>query len=91
MSWAALIKKVYEVDPLRCPDCGGEMKVISFIDKCQADIVEKILRHCEFWKACPELVEGMRRRGRLLKNIQLQRVSRIMVIAILSESAFSVI
>ena len=23
MSWAALIKKVYEADPLRCPACGG--------------------------------------------------------------------
>ena len=21
--WAALIKKVYEVDPLKCPRCGG--------------------------------------------------------------------
>ncbi len=50
MSWAALIRKVYEVDPLRCPECGGEMKIISFIDKCQADVVEKILRHCELWK-----------------------------------------
>jgi len=50
MSWSALIRKVYEVDPLRCPDCGGEMKVISFIDKCQADVVEKILRHCGLWK-----------------------------------------
>jgi len=50
MNWAALIKKVYEVDPLRCPECGGEMKVISFIDKCQADVVEKILRHCGLWQ-----------------------------------------
>ncbi len=31
------------------------MKIISFIDKCQADVVEKILRHCRLWKACPEL------------------------------------
>lgn len=30
--WAALIKRVYEVDPLRCPKCGGEMRVIAFID-----------------------------------------------------------
>ncbi|MGQ9853611.1 MAG: hypothetical protein ACUVTG_09445 [Candidatus Oleimicrobiaceae bacterium] len=42
MSWAALIRKVYEVDPLRCPECGGEMKVVSFIEKCQAEVVEKI-------------------------------------------------
>ena len=27
--WAALIKKVYEVDPLVCPVCGGAMKFIG--------------------------------------------------------------
>jgi len=27
--WAALIKKVYEVDPLVCPDCGGTMNLIG--------------------------------------------------------------
>ena len=26
-SWAALIKKVFEVDPLICPRCGEKMKV----------------------------------------------------------------
>jgi len=50
MSWAALIKKVYEVDPLRCPGCGGEMKIVSFIEKCQPAVVEKILRHGGLWK-----------------------------------------
>ena len=28
MTWAALIKCVYEVDPLKCPKCGGQMKII---------------------------------------------------------------
>lgn len=32
MNWAALIKKVYEADPLRCPACGAAMQIISFID-----------------------------------------------------------
>jgi hypothetical protein len=27
--WTALIKRVYEVDPLVCPKCGGEMRVIA--------------------------------------------------------------
>ena len=31
-TWAMLIKRVYEVDPLCCPECGGEMKVVSFIE-----------------------------------------------------------
>jgi hypothetical protein len=29
--WRELIRKVYEVDPLICPACGTEMKVIAFI------------------------------------------------------------
>ncbi len=30
-TWARLILKIFEVDPLRCEKCGGEMKVIAFI------------------------------------------------------------
>ena len=30
-SWARLISKVYEVDPLLCPKCGGEMEIAKFI------------------------------------------------------------
>ena len=44
--WAALIKKVYEVDPLSCPKCGAEMKIISFIERDQSEVIEQILRHC---------------------------------------------
>ena len=29
--WAAMIRKVYEVDPMVCPKCGGQMKVVAFI------------------------------------------------------------
>jgi len=50
MTWAALIKSVYEVDPLQCPNCGGRMKIISFIEKCQPAVIEKILKHCGMWK-----------------------------------------
>ena len=50
MTWAALIKSVYEVDPLQCPNCGGKMKIISFIEKCQPAVIERILRHCGMWK-----------------------------------------
>ncbi len=42
-SWARLIKRVYEVDPLLCPSCDSEMKVIAFIT--EHDVVDAILRH----------------------------------------------
>jgi hypothetical protein len=31
-TWARLIHKVYEVDPLECPRCKGPMRVIELID-----------------------------------------------------------
>ena len=48
-----LIKRVYEVDPLTCPECGGRMKVISFIEPPQGAVIERILRHCGLWQAEP--------------------------------------
>jgi len=42
-SWAQLIKRVYEVDPLVCPSCGGEMRIIAFI--VDHGVVDQILRH----------------------------------------------
>jgi hypothetical protein len=50
ITWAALIKAVYEVDPLKCPSCGGAMKIVGFIEKRQTDAIQKILRHCGLWK-----------------------------------------
>jgi hypothetical protein len=44
-SWARLIKRIYEVDPLLCPSCGGAMKVIAFIT--EHEVVDAILRHLE--------------------------------------------
>ena len=32
LGWVGVIRKVYEVDPLICLTCGGEMKVISLIE-----------------------------------------------------------
>ena len=48
--WAALIKQVYESDPLLCPKCGSEMKIIAFIERHQTEVIEKILRHCGLWE-----------------------------------------
>jgi hypothetical protein len=50
-AWAMLIKRVYEVDALACPQCGGRMKVVAFIEPPQTDVIEAILRHCGLWHA----------------------------------------
>ena len=31
LSWARLIKRVYEVDPLLCPYCGAERSIVAFV------------------------------------------------------------
>ena len=46
-----LIKRVYEVDPLSCPQCGGQMKVVAFLEPPQGDVIEEILKHCGLWQA----------------------------------------
>jgi putative transposase len=32
------------------PDCGGAMKIISFIERRQTDVIQRILRHCGLWQ-----------------------------------------
>jgi len=46
-NWARLIQKIYEVDPLVCPKCQGQMRIISFIE--ELDVIEKILHHLVLW------------------------------------------
>ncbi len=46
--WAQLIQKVFEIDPLTCPVCGGTMKLISIIH--ERDIIRKILEHLNLWE-----------------------------------------
>jgi hypothetical protein len=41
--WREMIKQVYEVDPLICPTCGSEMKVIAFITN--YEVIDKIIDH----------------------------------------------
>jgi len=41
--WAEMIKKVYEIDPLVCPKCGGTMRIVSFIK--DHKVIDKIIDH----------------------------------------------
>jgi hypothetical protein len=40
-SWASCIKLVYEINPIECPECKGQMKIIAFINNRRE--IEKIL------------------------------------------------
>ena len=42
-TWARLIRKVYEADPLECPKCKGPMRVIALIEN--PAIIQRILEH----------------------------------------------
>ncbi|MEA2005939.1 MAG: transposase [Acidobacteriota bacterium] len=41
--WAEMIRKVYEIDPLICPKCGGTMRIVSFIE--DHKVIDKIIAH----------------------------------------------
>jgi hypothetical protein len=51
--WAALIRHIYQADPLLCPKCGGTMKIIAFIEAHQPDLIRKILEHRGLWHDPP--------------------------------------
>ena len=43
MSWARLLKRVFEFDLEHCPQCGGELKIIAAIE--EPAVIVKILTH----------------------------------------------
>lgn len=47
-NWARLIKQVWEVDPLKCQNCGHEMKIISVIE--EYSVIKQILEHLGLWE-----------------------------------------
>jgi len=43
LSWAALLKRVLEIDTAHCPNCGGQLKIIAAI--MEQPVIEEILTH----------------------------------------------
>jgi hypothetical protein len=41
--WAELLRQIFEVDPLRCPQCGAAMRIVAFIT--QRAVIDRILDH----------------------------------------------
>lgn len=51
--WALLLARIYEVLPLICPKCGGEMRIIAFIN--EPPVIHEILGHLGEPTAAPSL------------------------------------
>ena len=56
LSWAKLLKRVFEIDLEHCPNCGGELKIIAAI--LEAPVIEKILTHLGLRPARPGTASG---------------------------------
>ena len=65
LRWAELLKRVFELDALRCPVCAGKMRVLAAIT--QPDVARRILRCLSLPPRAPPLapatllVEGLPR------------------------------
>ena len=51
LSWAKLLKRVFEIDMEHCPNCGGELKIIAAI--LEQPVIEKILTHLRLQARAP--------------------------------------
>ena len=43
ISWARLLKRVFEIDLEHCPNCGGQLRIIAAI--LESAVIERILTH----------------------------------------------
>lgn len=48
LTWRECIKKIWKDDPLICPECQSEMRIISFI--VSPVIIKKILKYLDLWE-----------------------------------------
>jgi len=63
-AWADLLQRVFEVDALRCPQCGGRMRILSAIT--EPDVARRILAWLDQPSRAPphgSPTEGSRRSG----------------------------
>ena len=51
--WAVLLARIYDVLPLLCPACGGEMKILAFLT--DPPVVSAILLHLDLPHKPPHL------------------------------------
>jgi hypothetical protein len=51
LPWAELLRRVWRVDVLTCPRCGGDIRVVAVID--DEPVVARILRHLGYPTTAP--------------------------------------
>ena len=56
LSWARLLTRVFELDLDHCPNCGGELKIISAI--LGRPVIDKILTHLVLQARAPPRARG---------------------------------
>jgi hypothetical protein len=54
--WAELLRKVFSLDVLSCPQCGGRMELMAFI--ADAKVAKKVLDHVGLASPGPPLVKA---------------------------------
>src|SRR6266508_5749876 len=64
LPWADLLKKVFAVDVLACPDCGGRLKLVAFI--AGATVACRILDHLGLHSQGPPLARTQAQRELVL-------------------------
>jgi hypothetical protein len=60
MSWARLLKRVFEIDMEHCSQCGGTLKIIAAIE--HPPVITKILTHTRVARpsTAPSSGQGLR-------------------------------
>ena len=69
---AHLIQKIYEVDPLICPKCQGQMRLITLIH--DEDVIRKILKHLGLWDVKRKLPPRARMHRRWIFTLHLTNI-----------------
>jgi len=54
ISWARLLKRVFQIDIEHCPNCGGQLKIIAAI--LESAVLERILTHLGLQARAPPRV-----------------------------------
>ena len=58
MSWACLLKRVFDIDVEHCPNCGGRLKIIAAI--VDPALITKILTHLHLPARAPPRSPALR-------------------------------